>query len=460
MSDKRQKNQLVLAFTEEGRSEAPKASQEGTESRTAKRETERPARHEQLMEEVCERENCWQAYKRVKSNKGSPGIDGMKVGELSDYLKQHWPRIREQLLSGTYRPQPVRRVEIPKPDGGVRKLGIPTVLDRLIQQAVMQVLQRRWDPTFSEHSHGFRPKRSAHQAVAKAQQYIAAGHRWVIDLDLEKFFDRVNHDKLMAAIARRITDKRVLQLIGAFLKVGVMENGLVSPAEEGTPQGGPLSPLLSNIVLDELDRELERRKHCFVRYADDCNIYVGSQRAGRRVMTNVTRFLMRRLKLKVNEAKSAVARPVERKFLGFSFSDNREPKRRIAPKALLRCKQKIRELTRRTRGISLEQMIKELAAYLRGWKSYFGYGQIPSLLETLDQWIRHRLRSMIWKQWKRGRVRFTELRRRGVGKILAAQTASSMCGPWRVANSPALHLALPTAYFDLLGLPRLFLGSA
>ena len=270
MSDKRQKNQLVLAFTEEGRSEAPKASQEGTESRTAKRETERPARHEQLMEEVCERENCWQAYKRVKSNKGSPGIDGMKVGELSDYLKQHWPRIREQLLSGTYRPQPVRRVEIPKPDGGVRKLGIPTVLDRLIQQAVMQVLQRRWDPTFSAHSHGFRPKRSAHQAVAKAQQYIAAGHRWVIDLDLEKFFDRVNHDKLMAAIARRITDKRVLQLIGAFLKVGVMENGLVSPAEEGTPQGGPLSPLLSNIVLDELDRELERRKHCFVRYADDC----------------------------------------------------------------------------------------------------------------------------------------------------------------------------------------------
>ena len=272
MSDKRQKNQLVLAFTEEGRSEAPKASQEGTESPTAKCETERPASHEQLMEEVCERENCWQAYKRVKANKGSPGIDGLKVGELSGYLKQHWPSIREQLLRGTYQPKPVRRVEIPKPDGGVRKLGIPTVLDRLIQQAVMQVLQRRWDPTFSEHSHGFRPKRSAHQAVAKAQQYIAAGNRWVVDLDLEKFFDRVNHDKLMAAIARRVTDKRVLRLIGAFLKVGVLENGLVSPAEEGTPQGGPLSPLLSNIVLDELDRELERRKHRFVRYADDCNI--------------------------------------------------------------------------------------------------------------------------------------------------------------------------------------------
>src|SRR6201981_1554264 len=308
MSDKRQKNQLVLAFTEEGRSEAPKASPEGTESLTAKCETERPVRAEQLMEEVCEREHCWQAYKRVKANKGSPGIEGMKVGDLSDYLKQHWPSIREQLLRGTYQPQPVRRVEIPKPDGGGRKLGIPTVLDRFIQQAVMQVLQRRWDPTFSEHSHGFRPKRSAHQAVAKAQQYIAAGHRWVVDLDLEKFFDRVNHDRLMRAIARRITDKRVLRLIGAFLKVGMMENGLVSPGEEGTPQGGPLSPLLSNIVLDELDRELERRKHRFVRYADDCNIYVRSRAAGQRVMESISRFITQKLKLKVNE-KSAVARP-------------------------------------------------------------------------------------------------------------------------------------------------------
>jgi RNA-directed DNA polymerase len=268
MSAKRQKNQLVLAFAEEGRSEAPKASQEGTEALTAKCATERPASHEQWMEEVCERNNCWQAYKRVKANKGSPGIDGMTIGDLAGYLKQHWPRIREQLLRGTYQPQPVRRVEIPKPDGGVRKLGIPTVLDRLVQQAVLQVLQRSWDSTFSEHSHGFRPRRSAHQAVAKAQQYIAAGHRWVVDLDLEKFFDRVNHDKLMTAIARRISDKRLLRLIRAFLKAGVMENGLVSPAEEGTPQGGPLSPLLSNIVLDELDRELERRKHRFVRYAD------------------------------------------------------------------------------------------------------------------------------------------------------------------------------------------------
>jgi RNA-directed DNA polymerase len=457
MSDKRQKNQLVLAFTEEGRSETPKASREGTESLTAKCDTERPASQEQLMEEVCERENCWQAYKRVKANKGSPGIDGMMVGDFSDYLKQHWPTIREQLLRGTYKPQPVRRVEIPKPDGGVRKLGIPTVLDRLIQQAVMQVLQRRWDPTFSEHSHGFRPKRSAHQAVGKAQKFIAEGNRWVVDLDLEKFFDRVNHDKLMATIARRVTDKRVLRLIGAFLKVGVMENGLVSPAEEGTPQGGPLSPLLSNIVLDELDRELERRKHRFVRYADDCNIYVRSQRAGQRVMTNVTRFLTCRLKLKVNEAKSAVARPGERKFLGFSFSNNKEPKRRISPKALLRCKQKIRELTRRIRGISPEQMTKELTAYLRGWRGYFGYCQTPSVLKTLDEWIRRRLRSTIWKQWKRGPARFRQLRQRGVSITLTANTIRSCHGPWRLANSPALSIALPIAYFDSLGLPQLCL---
>jgi RNA-directed DNA polymerase len=456
MSGKRQKNQLVLAFAEWDRREAPKTTQEGTETLTAKCDTEHPARYEQLMEEVCERGNCWQAYKRVKANKGSPGIDGMSIGDLSGYLKQHWPTIREQLLGGTYQPQPVRRVEIPKPDGGVRKLGIPTVLDRFVQQAVMQVLQRKWDPTFSEHSHGFRPKRSAHQAVAKAQQYIAAGNRWVVDLDLEKFFDRVNHDRLMTAIARRVTDKRVLRLIGAFLKVGVMEDGLVSPAEEGTPQGGPLSPLLSNIVLDELDRELERRKHRFVRYADDCNIYVRSRRAGQRVMNSVTRFVGRRLKLKVNESKSAVARPQERKFLGFSFSHNREPKRRIAPKALLRCKQKIRDLTRRNRGISLEQRIKELSAYLRGWKSYFGYCQTPSLLKALDQWVRHRLRSIIWKQWRRGSTRYAQLRRLGLGKDLAAQTAGSPHGPWRLANSPALTIALPLSYFDLLGLPRLF----
>jgi RNA-directed DNA polymerase len=455
MGDKRQKNQLVLAFPEASRSEAPMAPREGTESLAAKRSPESPAIGEQLMEEVCERENCKQALARVKANKGSPGVDGMTVHELPGYLKQHWPAIREQLLSGTYEPQPVQRVEIPKPDGGVRKLGIPTVLDRFIQQAVMQVLQRRWDRTFSDHSYGFRPGRSAHQAVEQAQKYIAEGYRWCVDLDLEKFFDRVSHDRLMAKIAERVSDKRMLKLVRAFLTAGVMEDGLVSPVDEGTPQGGPLSPLLSNIVLDEFDRELERRGLRFARYADDSNIYVRSQRAGERVMKSLTRFLTVKLKLKVNQQKSAVARPWERKFLGFSFTWNREPKRRIAPKAVLRFKERVRELTRRTRGVSLERMVEELARYLRGWIGYFGKCQTPSVLAGLEEWVRRRLRSAIWKQWKRGRVRFAELRKRGVGKDLAAQTAGSAHGPWRLANSPALAIALPNAYFDSLGLPRL-----
>jgi RNA-directed DNA polymerase len=381
----------------------------------------------------------------------------MTVEQLPGYLKEHWPAIREQLLSGTYKPQPVRRVEIPKPDGGVRQLGIPTVLDRMVQQAVMQVLQSRWDAEFSEHSHGFRPGRSAHQAVAEAQKYIAEGRRWVVDLDLEKFFDRVNHDKLMAVVAHRVADKRMLRLIRAFLKAGVMENGLVGPVDEGMPQGGPLSPLLSNLVLDGLDRELERRQHCFVRYADDCNIYVRSRRAGERVKQNITRFITRRLKLQVNEQKSAVARPVERKFLGFSFT-LREAKRRIAAKAIVRFKQKVRELTGRTRGISIEQMTKELASYLRGWRSYFGFCETPSVLASLDQWIRRRLRSMIWKQWKRGKVRFARLCARGVNQYLAGTTAGSPHGPWRIANSPAMSIAFPIAYFDQLGVPRMFIG--
>jgi RNA-directed DNA polymerase len=456
MSGQRQKNrpeQGVLAFAVEGRSDAPKAAVQGTETQVAKRRIESLAGTERLMEEVCELENCKQALQRVKANKGSPGVDGMTVHELPEYLKQHELEIGEQLRNGTYQPQPVKRVEIRKPDGtGMRKLGIPTVLDRFVQQAVLQVLQKRWDPTFSEHSHGFRPGRSARQAVHEAQQYIAEGYRWVVDLDLEKFFDRVNHDRLMAAVAERVADKRMLKLIRAFLEAGVMEDGLVSPVDEGAPQGGPLSPLLSNLVLDELDRELERRGHHFLRYADDCNIYVGSERAGLRVMESVTRFITHRLKLKVNQAKSAVARPGQRKFLGFSFTGEREPRRRIAPKAIARFKERIRERTRRTRGISLSQMVKEIMTYLRGWLGYFGDCQTPSVLQSLEAWLRRRLRSVVWKQWKRGRTRFRELRKRGVSKDLAAQTAGSPHGPWRLAKSPALNIALPNAYFAGLGL--------
>jgi len=421
----------------------------------AKREAESMAISKQLMEAVCERRNCKQALARVKGNKGSAGIDGMTVEQLPAYLKRHWLTIRGQLLSGAYKPQPVKRVEIPKPDGGMRKLGIPTVLDRFIQQAVMQVLQRSWDRTFSTHSYGFRPGRSAHQAVAKAQQYIAEGYGWVVDLDLEKFFDRVNHDKLMAKLARRIGDKRMLKLIRAFLRAGVLEGGLVSPIDEGTPQGGPLSPLLSNIVLDELDQELEQRGHRFVRYADDCNIYVRSQRAGERVMKSVSQFITSKLKLKVNEEKSAVARPDKRKFLSFSFLGTETVKRHIAAKAIARFKQRVRKLTRRTRGVKLETMVAQLSRYLRGWRGYFGFCQTPWGLRHLESWLRRRLRAVVWKQWKRGKVRFAELHKRGVRKELAAQTAGSAHGPWRLSKSPALNTALPNAYFASLGLTPL-----
>ena len=407
------------------------------------------------MEEVLERDNLRKALRRVKSNKGSPGIDGMSVWQLPGYLKEHWQEVHEQLLRGAYKPQPVKRVEIAKPGGGVRKLGIPTVLDRFIQQALLQVLQKYWDSTFSEHSFGFRPKRSAHQAVACAQQHLADGYCWIVDIDLEKFFDRVNHDMLMGRVAKRVRDRRVLKLIRIFLNAGVMENGLVSPITEGTPQGGPLSPLLSNIVLDDLDRELERRGHRFVRYADDCNVYVRSERAGRRVMESITRFITRNLKLKVNEAKSAVVQPWECTFLGFSFTSGPEPKRRIAPQAIERLKERIRKLTRRTRTVGLKQMVAELAQYLIGWKGYFGFGQTIDVLKKLDSWIRRRLRCVAWKQWKRGRVRFAELRARGVIKDLAAQTAGSPHGSWRISRSSALSGAFPNVYFKTLGLPSL-----
>ena len=453
-SGQRQKNQMELAFAVGGEGETFKAHSGGSETLVAKRATESPAVIEQLMEEVCERNNCWQAFKRVKANQGSAGVDGMTIPQFTSYLKQHWPEIRKQLLEGTYKPQPVRRVEIPKPDGGVRKLGIPTLMDRLIQQAVLQVLQRRWDPTFSAHSYGFRPGRSAHQAVAQAQQYVGEGCGWVVDLDLEKFFDQVNHDRLMSALSKRISDKRMLRLIGAYLKAGVMENGIVSATEEGTPQGGPLSPLLSNLVLDELDRELEGRGHRFVRYADDCNIYVRSQSAGLRVMRSITGFVERRLKLKVNAGKSAVARPQERKFLGFSFSRGPQIRRSVAKKSIVRFKQRVRELTQRTHGVH-RRGLKRLLDYLRGWRGYFGFCETPWMLRELEQWLRRRMRAAFWKQWKNGRNRVSELVKRGVDLRLAKSTVASEHGCWRLSHSRALSLALPTAYFDSLGLKLL-----
>jgi RNA-directed DNA polymerase len=458
MDGKRQKNQEQLAFEFTTGSEAPPEGTKGTETAKAGRGTESPAGNQRLMEEVCERENRRAALKRVRSNRGSPGIDGMTVDELPEYLEQHWPAIREQLMSGSYEPKPVKRKEIAKSDGGVRKLGIPTVLDRFVQQAVQQVLQKQWDPTFSEHSYGFRPGRSTKQAVAQAQQYIAEGYGWCVDFDLEKFFDRVNHDKLMGQVAKRVGDKRLLKLIRAFLNAGVMENGLESPSVEGTPQGGPLSPLLSNLVLDELDRELERRGHRFVRYADDSNIYVRSERAGQRVMESVKRFITEKLKLKVNESKSAVAKPQERKFLGFSFTSGKELKRKIAPKAIDRFKERVREITHKSRGQSMKTVMEELAQYLRGWRAYFGFCETPSVLQRLESWVRRRVRCAFWRQWKTGRKRYAELVKRGVNEDLAGQTAGSRRGPWRVSQSPALGIALSNAYLASLGLPSLVEG--
>jgi RNA-directed DNA polymerase len=451
----RQKNQVKLNLDTGAKGEALSAAVQETEARAASTEIESLAAVGPSMEAIVERNNLRKALARVKANKGAAGIDGMTFEDLAPYLKEHWPTIRAQLLEGTYKPQPVRRVEIPKGSGGLRPLGIPTVLDRFIQQAVMQVLQADWDRTFSEASFGFRPGRSAHQAVAKAQAYIASGHAVVVDIDLEKFFDRVNHDILMGLVAKRVTDKRILKLIRGFLTAGVLADGLVSPAEEGTPQGGPLSPLLSNLMLEVLDKELEKRGHRFVRYADDCNIYVRSQRAGERVMESIEQFLTKRLKLRVNKAKSAVAKPHVRKFLGFSFTSGKQPRRRIAPQAIDRLKARVRELTRRTGGKSLSQVAKELSCYLIGWRGYFGFCETPSVLRELDQWTRRRLRAIVWKQWRRGRTRFAKLRRRGVGRDLAAQTAGSPHGPWRLSNSPALNIGLPNAFFAWLGVATL-----
>jgi RNA-directed DNA polymerase len=453
MNRKRQKI-LNETFDEAQTGEAVEQPREGTELETPTTETEIP-RISRVMEMVVAKGNAKRALERVLQNKGAPGFDGMKVEQLPEYLRVHWKRIRQELLDGTYQPQPLRRVEIPKPGGGMRKLGIPTVLDRFVQQAMQQILQGYFDDTFSKSNFGFRPRRSAHQAVWQAQQYVSSGLRWVVDFDLEKFFDTVNHDILMGLLASRVEDKSALKLVRKYLKAGVLEEGLVKPTTEGQPQGGPLSPLLSNVMLDVLDKELERRGHKFVRYADDCNVYVASERAGARVMTSITEFLHKKLKLRVNKEKSAVDRPQHRKFLGFSFTGGKSPRRRVAPQAIARMKKRVRDLTRKTKGMSLQQTVEQLARYLIGWRGYFGFCETPSVLTTLDQWIRRRLRRFIWIQWKRGRKRYAELRARGVGKDLAAQTAGSPHGAWRLSNSPALSIAFPNKYFSELGLPQL-----
>jgi RNA-directed DNA polymerase len=401
---------------------------------------------------VFERENLLTALKRVESNKGTAGIDGMEVEDLSGYLKEHWKEVREALESGKYRPSPVRRVEIPKPDGGVRQLGIPTVLDRLIQQAIAQVITPMFEAVFSPYSYGFRPGRSAHQAVQKSQEYIQEGYDWVVDIDLEKFFDRVNHDMLMARVARVLKDKRVLKLIRAYLNSGVMLNGVVMETGEGTPQGGPLSPLLSNIMLSDLDRELEERGHKFVRYADDCNIYMKTERAGARVMESVKQYLEKKLKLKVNPKKSKVERATRVKFLGYSFFKRKgEVLIRIANRTKERFMEKMRYLTRRTRSGKLEDIVSEINRYIRGWTAYFRLADTPSVFEELDAWVRRRLRQMLWKRWKRGMTRYRELVRLGVPPERAALGAVGT-SPWRMSLTPVINEALSNAFWQNTGL--------
>jgi RNA-directed DNA polymerase len=452
MAERQMTMQMELLL--EGRGEAPRVER-SDEAGLAVRGDERPGVGD-LMEKVVERDNLSRALKRVRKNKGSPGIDGMSVEELPEYLRENRERIRAELLAGSYQPSAVRRHEIPKSGGGVRQLGIPTVLDRFIQQAILQVLQPIFDPTFSEYSYGFRPGRSAHQAVCQAQRYVQSGRRWVVDVDLEKFFDRVNHDVLMVRLAKRIEDKRLLRVIRRYLEAGILADGVVVDRHEGTPQGGPLSPLLANVLLDEVDRMLEWGGHRFVRYADDCNVYVRSKRAGERVMERMVR-LYAKLRLKVNEEKSTVARVWERKFLGYSFwvAPGKLVKRRVAPKALEDFKERIRQITSRNGGKSLAKMVEELRSYLLGWKAYFRLADTPGVFHGLDQWIARRLRMVQLKQWKRGRTAYREMRRRGVPEWLAWKAARYCRSWWKLSRHGALNTALPGKYFEGLGLPRL-----
>jgi RNA-directed DNA polymerase len=444
-------SQLELLL--ENRGEAP-TGKRSEEEPTAAHENERSGASG-LMGKVCERLNLQAALKRVRRNKGSPGIDGMTVDELAAHLCEHWPRLREDLLAGTYQPAQVKQQLIPKANGGMRKLGIPTVVDRFIQQAILQVLQPMFDPDFSKHSHGFRPGHRAHDAIVEAQGYIQGGRKWVVDVDLEQFFDRVNHDVLMGRLAKRIGDSRVLRLIRRYLEAGIMANGVSTERHEGTPQGGPLSPLLANVLLDEVDKELEKRGHAFVRYADDCNTYVRSRRAGERVM-KLLRRLYAGLRLRVNEAKSAVDLAWKRKILGYSFwvAKDSTVRRRVADKSLATMKDKVREITKRTGGRSIEQVCKRLGEYLRGWKEYFGLAETPRIFDNLDRWIRRRLRVIHLKHWGQQSTVYRELRARGMSRD-AAMVVAVNCRRWWMNSARMLHVALPNSYFDQLGIPRL-----
>jgi len=448
MAEKPKDSRRVAGGTRERKGWERQASAAGTEKTRPK--------VEDLLEEVLRRENLMKALARVRSNGGAPGIDGMTVEALTPYLKENWPRIREKLLGGTYRPAPVRRVTIPKPDGkGTRPLGIPTVLDRLIQQAVLQVLTPVFDPHFCESSYGFRPGRGCHDAVVAAQAHVEAGYRFVVDMDLEKFFDRVNHDVLMARVARQVGDKRLLRLIRRYLEAGVMVAGVEQVREEGTPQGGPLSPLLSNILLDDLDKELERRRHRFCRYADDCNVYVKSKAAGERVMESITRFLGKRLRLKVNRDKSAVDRPWNRKFLGYTMTPHRRPKLKVSPQSVKRAKGCIKEIVRKGRGRSLPKVIGELAPFLRGWVTYFRLSQVKNVFEELDQWIRRKLRAVLWRQWKRPRTRAKRMIQRGIERARAWTSGMNGRGPWWNAGASHMNAAVPAKWFHQQGLMSL-----